>query len=56
VLDFDLAAAVQECSGKQFGEAACPFPDWRSDRAFALLSGKCTLRLLRFDDRGARGD
>ncbi|GAA1323450.1 hypothetical protein GCM10009647_058320 [Streptomyces sanglieri] len=27
VLDFDFAAAVVKCLGKEFGEAACPFPD-----------------------------
>lgn len=27
VLDFDLTAAVAECAGKDFGEAACTFPD-----------------------------
>ncbi|MGY3056804.1 hypothetical protein ACVWZD_001049 [Streptomyces sp. TE3672] len=26
VLDFDFAAAVVKCSGKKFGEAACPVP------------------------------
>lgn len=27
VLDFDLATAAAECSGKEFREAACSFPD-----------------------------
>jgi hypothetical protein len=27
VLDFDLAAAVPECPGKEFGETAGTFPD-----------------------------
>ncbi|MER5853674.1 hypothetical protein ABT126_44015 [Streptomyces sp. NPDC002012] len=27
VFDFDMAAAVAEFAGKEFGEAACPFPD-----------------------------
>ncbi len=27
VLDFDLAAAVAECAGKEFGEAGRTFPD-----------------------------
>jgi hypothetical protein len=27
VLDFDLATSVAECAGKDFGEAACTFPD-----------------------------
>ncbi|MCX4596974.1 hypothetical protein OG819_47305 [Streptomyces sp. NBC_01549] len=30
VLDFDLAAAVAECSGKEFGETACTVPALRS--------------------------
>ncbi|WP_269856035.1 hypothetical protein [Streptomyces sp. RPT161] len=27
VLDFDVVAAFAKCSGKDFGEAAGPFPD-----------------------------
>lgn len=27
VLDFNLAAAGAECSGKEFGKTACAFPD-----------------------------
>ena len=27
VLDFDLAAAVAQCVGQEFGDAACTFPD-----------------------------
>ncbi|GHD81277.1 hypothetical protein GCM10010317_104360 [Streptomyces mirabilis] len=28
VLDFDLAAARPKFSGKEFGESACPFPEY----------------------------
>jgi hypothetical protein len=27
VLDLDVAAALAQCAGKDFGEAACTFPD-----------------------------
>ncbi|MFJ5851073.1 hypothetical protein [Streptomyces sp. NPDC092903] len=32
VLDYDLAAAVTEFSGQEFGESACPFPDYGAVR------------------------
>jgi hypothetical protein len=31
VLDFDLAAAVAQCVGQEFGEAACTFPGYAGE-------------------------
>lgn len=48
MLDFDLVAACAKCSGKEFSEAAGPFP-------VLLDDGEGAVRVVEFADRVEQG-